>query len=126
MSINLDKKYEKYLSKYNQLFTQINGGNFFSFKQKTEPKTKPKTKPKTEQKSNHDKQHSENSKLKLLKEKLVTGNIYKMIDLYSDYDDYFYLYVNGDFVYLIEAKKMNRMMQQKMNRIQTGKKVSIQ
>ena len=30
MSINLDKKYEKYLSKYNQLFTQINGGGLDS------------------------------------------------------------------------------------------------
>ena len=101
MSINLDKKYEKYLSKYNQLFTQMNGGGFFSTapKQKTESKTESKT----EQISNHDKRPDE--KLKLLKEKLVTGNIYRMIDIDGNDDDYFYLYVKGDFVYLIEATK---------------------
>jgi hypothetical protein len=101
MSINLDKKYEKYLSKYNQLFTQMNGGiggigSFFSTTKHEKPPEKT-----PEPISNHE--NTPEDKLRLLKEKLVTGNIYRMIHNDDDDDDYFYLHVVDDTVYLIKA-----------------------
>jgi hypothetical protein len=68
MSINLDKKYEKYLSKYNQLFTQMNGSGL--------------------------------TPLESLKKLLISGNIYRESPE-EETEHFYYLHRVNDSIYLI-------------------------